>query len=62
MNGRVKDGIAERQSENRKYRYIRETCGVDDVRTERQKEIYMREKKKKQDRKLVWLYMYIMKW
>ena len=44
MNDRVKDCIAERKSENRKYRYMRKTCGVDDVRTERQKEIYMRKK------------------
>ena len=59
VNDRVKDCIAERNSENRKYRYTRKTCGVDDVRTERQKEIYMR---KKEDRKWVWFYMYIMKW
>ena len=37
VNDRVKDCIAER-----KYRYMRKTCGVYDVRTERQKEIYMR--------------------
>ena len=60
VNDRVKDCIAERKSENRKYRYMRKTCGVDDVRTERQKEIYMR--KKMQNRKWVWLYMYIIKW
>ena len=30
------------KSENRKCWYMRKTCGVDDVRTERQKEIYMR--------------------
>ena len=40
MNDRVKYCIAERKSENRKYRYMRKTCGVDDVRTERQKKIY----------------------
>ena len=44
MNVRVKYCIAERKSENRKYRYMRKTCGVDDVRTERQKEIYMQKK------------------
>ena len=44
MNDRVKDCIAERKSENRKYRYMGKTCGVDDVRTERQNEIYMRKK------------------
>ena len=44
MNDRVKDCIAERKRENREYRYMRKTCGVDDVRTERQKEIYMRKK------------------
>ena len=43
VNDRVKDCIAERKSENRKYRYMRKTCGVYDVRTERQK-IYMRKK------------------
>ena len=37
MNNRVKYCMAERKSENRKYRYIRKTCGVNDVRTERQK-------------------------
>ena len=60
MNDRVKDCIAERKSENRKYLYMRKTCGVDDMRTERQMEICMR--KKKHNRKLVWIYMYIMKW
>ena len=44
MNDRVKDCIAERISENRKYWYMRKTCRVDDVRTEIQKEIYMRKK------------------
>ena len=43
VNDRVKDCIAERKSENRKYRYMRKTCGVDDVRTERDI-IYMRKK------------------
>ena len=38
-NERVKDCISERKSENRKYRYMRKTCGVDYVRTERQNEI-----------------------
>ena len=37
MNDRVKYCIAERKSENQKYRYMRKTCGVDDVRTEGQK-------------------------
>ena len=31
VNDRVKDCIAERKSENRKYRYMRKTCRVDDV-------------------------------
>ena len=41
VNERVKDCIAQRKSENRKYWYMRKICGVDDVRRERQKEIYM---------------------
>ena len=28
VNDRVKDCIAERKSENRKYRYMSKTCGV----------------------------------
>ena len=44
VNDRVKYCIAVRKSENRKYRYMRKTCGVDDGRTERHKEIYMRKK------------------
>ena len=32
--GWVNDCIVERKSENRKYRYMRKTCGLDDVRTE----------------------------
>ena len=43
VNDRVKDCNAERKSENPKYWYMRKTV-VDDVRTERQKEIYMRKK------------------
>ena len=41
VNDRVKEGIAQRRSENRKYCYMRTICGVDDVRTKRQKEIYI---------------------
>ena len=44
VNDRVKECIADRKSENQKYRYMRKTCGVDDVRTARRKEIYMRKK------------------
>ena len=61
VNDRVKEGIAQRRSENIKYRYIRKIWGVDDVRTKRQKAIYMR-KEEKVNMKLVWLYMFIMKW
>ena len=32
------------KSENRRYRYMGKTGGVDDVRTKRQNEIYMRKK------------------
>ena len=53
VNDRVKDCIAERKSENPKYRYMMKTCGVDDVRKERRR--YIWERKKKQYRKLVWL-------
>ena len=59
VNNIVKDCIAERKSENRKYRGMRKTCGVDDMRTERQKVIYMR-KKEEARQKLVWLYMFYM--
>ena len=34
MNDRVKYCIAERKSENLKYRYMKKTCRVDDMRTE----------------------------
>ena len=36
VNDRVKECIAERRMENRKYQYTRKTCGVVDVRTKRQ--------------------------
>ena len=62
MNDRVKECIAQRRSKNRKYRYIRKICGVDDVRTKRQKEIYMRKKEEVKQGVGVWLYMFIMKW
>ena len=44
MNDRVKEGIAQRRSENGKYLYTRKICGVNDVRTKIQKDIYMRKK------------------
>ena len=40
---------AQPKSENQKYRYLRKTCGADDVRTKRQKEIYIYEKERRQE-------------
>ena len=41
VNDRVKEGIAQRTSENREYCYTRRICGVDDVRTKTLKYIYI---------------------
>ena len=42
MIDRVKEGSAHRRSENKKYRYMIKIYDVDDVKTRRRKEIYMR--------------------
>ena len=48
VNDKVKDCIAERKSENRKYQYIRKTFGVDDVRTKKTEgDIYEKERRSK---------------
>ena len=43
-NDRVNDCITEQTRDNQRYWYMRKTYGVDDVRTEGQKDIYMRKK------------------
>ena len=42
VNDRVKGCIAQRRSANRNYSYMKEICGVDDQRTKRVKNIYLR--------------------
>ena len=59
LNDRVKGCISQRINANKDYRRMRKICGVDDERTKRVKDLYWR---KKQARKLVGVFMYIMKW
>ena len=44
VSDRVKGCIAQRRSANKNYRCMRKVCGVDDERTERAKDVYLRKK------------------
>ena len=43
-NDRLKECIDQRRSANKNYRHMKKICGVDDVRTKRMKDTYMRKK------------------
>ena len=44
VSDRVKGCIAQRRSANKNYRCMGKLCGVDDERTERAKDVYLRKK------------------